>query len=121
MPAVRLAGATRACRTAATGALDGHAVHSPARKRSGNGRIRAMERVSIQDLKADLSGAISRAESGDTIVITRHKTPVAQLGPARFPFVHQGRRAGAARLRPAVKPGRHGRALAILLEDRGTR
>ena len=38
--------------------------------------------VSIQDLKARLSAIVAEAESGDTIIITRHNAPVAQLGPA---------------------------------------
>jgi prevent-host-death family protein len=80
-----------------------------------------MKRMSIQDLKAQLSGAVAEAESGHTILITRHNEPVAQLSPARTPFVHRGSRAGTARLTPATTRGTSGRYLAVLLEDRGTR
>ena len=80
-----------------------------------------MKQVSIQDLKASLSAAVAEAEAGRTIVITRHNAPVAQLGPAAAAHVHYGARVGAARIRPAVKRGTHGRYLAVLLDDRGTR
>jgi antitoxin (DNA-binding transcriptional repressor) of toxin-antitoxin stability system len=39
-----------------------------------------MKQVSIQDLKAGSSAAVSEAGSGRTVVITRHNEPVAQLG-----------------------------------------
>ncbi len=80
-----------------------------------------MKRISIQDLKARLSGAVADAESGATIVITRHNQPVAQLSPARPPHVHRGARAGTGRLKPALTRGTRGRSLAVLLEDRGNR
>ncbi|HUL72793.1 MAG TPA: type II toxin-antitoxin system prevent-host-death family antitoxin [Vicinamibacterales bacterium] len=80
-----------------------------------------MKKVSIQDLKARLSTVVAEAESGRTIVITRHREPVAQLGPARAAQLHRGDRVGHARLRPAVKRGSKGRFLAALLDDRGGR
>jgi len=83
--------------------------------------IWVMKRISIQDLKARLSAAISEAESGGTVVITRHNEPVAQLSSARPPHVHRGTRVGAGRIKPAMKRGTKGRYLAILLEDRGSR
>lgn len=80
-----------------------------------------MTRISIQDLKARLSAAVAEAESGNTIVVTRHNEPVAQLGPARHPQVHRGARVGTGRLEPAVKRGTEGRFLTVLMEDRGSR
>jgi prevent-host-death family protein len=80
-----------------------------------------MKRISIQALKAHLSSAVAEAESGGTIVITRHNEAVAQLGPARLAKVHAGRSVGMARLRPAVKRGTKGRYLSVLMEDRGER
>jgi prevent-host-death family protein len=82
---------------------------------------RVMKRMSIQDLKARLSGAVAEAESGGTILITRHNEPVAQLSPARVPSVHRGARVGTARLTPATTRATRGRYLTVLLEDRGTR
>lgn len=78
-----------------------------------------MKRVSIQDLKAQLSGVVAEAESGHTIVITRHAEPVAVLGPARRNLVRRGARVGAGRLEPALTWGTNGRYLDVLLEDRG--
>jgi prevent-host-death family protein len=80
-----------------------------------------MKRISIQDLKARLSAAIAEAEAGDTLLVTRHSEPVAQLSPVRDPSVHRGRHVGAGRLEPLLKRGTGGRYLAVLLEDRGTR
>ena len=78
-----------------------------------------MKQVSIQDLKARLSAVIAEAQSGKTVVITRHNAPVAQLGPAARPQVYRGQQVGAGRIRPALKRGTNGRYLAVLLEDRG--
>ena len=80
-----------------------------------------MKQISIQDLKATLSAAVAEAESGRTIVITRHNQAVAQLGPARSPGVHPGNAADNGRLKPALTRASKGRYLAVLLEDRGNR
>jgi prevent-host-death family protein len=80
-----------------------------------------MKHVSIQTLKANLSAVVAEVESGATVVITRHNTPVAELRPGGSPVVHRGGRVGAGRLRPALKRGTKGRYLAVLLEDRGGR
>ena len=80
-----------------------------------------MKQISIQDLKARLSAAISEAEAGHTIVITRHSEPVAKLIPAHPQYVHRGRDVGRGGIRPAFKHGKKIQYLAILLEDRGDR
>ena len=81
-----------------------------------------MKTVSVQDLKATLSAAVASAESGETIVITRHGKPVARLVPADPPHVHRGSRVGEP-WPPAIAPGTGlgARAVAVLLEDRGDR
>jgi antitoxin (DNA-binding transcriptional repressor) of toxin-antitoxin stability system len=81
----------------------------------------AMKRISVQDLEAQLSGAIAEAEGGATLLITRHNKPVAQLGPAISAHLHAGARNAAHRLTPAVAEGTGGRYLAVLLDDRGAR
>jgi antitoxin (DNA-binding transcriptional repressor) of toxin-antitoxin stability system len=80
-----------------------------------------MPDISVQDLKARLSSAIAEAEAGRTLVVTRHRTPVAQLGPATPAAVRRGSLVGRGRLTPAIKSGTRGRALAALLDDRGDR
>lgn len=80
-----------------------------------------MKRISIQDLKAHLSSTVAQAEAGDTVIITRHNTPVARLSPADSPHVHRGHHAGSRGLRPALKPGTKVPYLEVLLEDRGDR
>jgi prevent-host-death family protein len=80
-----------------------------------------MKQVSVQDLKSRLSAAIAEAESGETIVITRHSQPVAHLTPARLPSVHRGSLVGTGRLKPAGARVTRGRYLTVLLEDRGDR
>ena len=77
--------------------------------------------VSIQNLKAKLSAIVAEAESGDTIIITRHNAPVAQLSSARTESVHRGKHVGSGRLRAALTRGTKGRYLEVLLEDRGNR
>jgi len=79
-----------------------------------------MQAVSVQDLKSTLSSAIAAAESGRTIVITRHGKAVARLGPADPPHVHRGRAVGTS-WPPALSTGLGARAVATLLEDRGDR
>jgi prevent-host-death family protein len=83
--------------------------------------IKVMKVVSIKDLKAKLSAMVAEAESGNTIIITRHNAPVAQLRPARTESVHRGKNVGSGRIRAAVKRGTKGRYLEVLLEDRGNR
>lgn len=80
-----------------------------------------MKQISIQDLKAKLSAAVAEAESGETIVITRHNEPVARLGPAGPRHLHCGEAVGTGRLRAAIKRGTNGRYLEVLAEDRGDR
>jgi len=80
-----------------------------------------MKKVSIQDLKARLSAAVAEAESGHTILITRHNETVAQLGPAASRHVHRGACAGRRDITPAITRGTNGRYLAVLKEDRGDR
>jgi prevent-host-death family protein len=76
-----------------------------------------MKRISIQDLKAALSAAIAEAESGQTILITRHNRTVAQLIPATVVNTHGGSDAGAP-LKPLLRRATKGRYLEVLLEDR---
>lgn len=80
-----------------------------------------MKQISIQDLKARLSGAVAEAESGETIVITRHNEPVAHLTPAGSRHVHRGASVGSGPLRPAIRQSTKGRYLTVLAEDRGGR
>jgi prevent-host-death family protein len=80
-----------------------------------------MKRVSIQDLKAQLSAAIVEAESGKTIIVTRHNEPVAQLGPARLQHVLRGEKVGTGRITPALRRATRGRYLTALNEDRANR
>jgi antitoxin (DNA-binding transcriptional repressor) of toxin-antitoxin stability system len=63
---------------------------------------------------------VAEAESGSTILITRHNEPVAQLCPARPQQVRRGRRVGTGRLEPAITLGTKGRYLAVLNDDRGS-
>ena len=80
-----------------------------------------MKQVSLQALKARLAAVVAEAESGNTIVITRHNAAVAQLSPARALNIHRGRHVGNGRISPALKRGTRGRYLEILSEDRGDR
>lgn len=80
-----------------------------------------MKKVSIQDLKAQLSALIAEAESGRTVLITRHNEPVARLEPMRPAHLHPASSRQLTPLKPAIRGGTSGRALELLLEDRGHR
>ena len=80
-----------------------------------------MLEISIKDLKGRLSAAISEAESGKTIIITRHKEPVAKLVPAQPEYVHRGKNVGKGGLSPGFKVRKRIPYLETLLEDRGDR
>lgn len=80
-----------------------------------------MKKVSAQALKARLSSAVAEAESGETIIVTRHNQPVAQIGPVRLPHVRRDSRVGTGRLTPAVSRSTKGHYLAVLMDDRGDR
>jgi prevent-host-death family protein len=80
-----------------------------------------MKRMSIQDLKGQLSAAVAEAEAGGFVEITRHNRPVAVLAPAESPHVHRGRRVGAGSLKPVLKRATRGRYLAVLSDDRANR
>jgi prevent-host-death family protein len=79
-----------------------------------------MKRISIQDLKAQLSSAIAEAEAGHTIVITRHNAAVAKLIPADQ-HLHRGSQYGQGGLKPAVKTKTRIPYLQVLLNDRRDR
>ena len=80
-----------------------------------------MKRISIQALKSQLSSAVAEAESGSTIIVTRHNEPVAELGPAHSRHLHRGNSVAQSRLKPAIKRGTKGRYLTVLADDRGSR
>jgi prevent-host-death family protein len=80
-----------------------------------------MKRISIQDLKAGLSAAIAEAESGNTIIITRHNEPVAKLISAHSQNLHRGTQVGKGGIKPALKRGAKIPYLETLSEDRGNR
>ena len=80
-----------------------------------------MKQISIQDLKARLSAAVSEAEAGNTIVITRRNEPVAKLMPAHPQYVHRGKNVAKGGIRPALKRGVKIPYLEVLLQDRGDR
>jgi len=78
-----------------------------------------MKQISIQDLKATLSSAISEAQAGNTIIITRHNEPVAQLGPPQPKHLQRGKSVATGKIKSAIKRGSRIPYLAFLLEDRG--
>ena len=109
---------------ALTGALSGAVAHGRTVRTNiwaESNTILVMKQISIQDLKAQLSAAVAEAQSGRTLIVTRHNQAVAQLGPAGPHHVHRGHGVGAGRLRPAMRRATKGRYLAVLMEDRGNR
>ncbi len=78
----------------------------------------AMKKVSIYELKQDLSSIISEAENGTEVLITRHNKAVARLMTSRNEHLHAGARFGRAELKPAVRGRTAGRYLQFLKGDR---
>lgn len=77
-----------------------------------------MKNVSIQDLKKNLSALLSEASTGNVILITRHKKPLACLGPADRDHLHLGRKFGKGSLKAHLRQATKGRYLDFLQEDR---
>lgn len=77
-----------------------------------------MKTVSIQDLKQRLSALIDEAAAGETIVITKHKQPVATLGAAGPNHVHTGKYFGKHSLTRLLRSATKGRYLEVLADDR---
>ncbi|MBI2893364.1 MAG: type II toxin-antitoxin system Phd/YefM family antitoxin [Deltaproteobacteria bacterium] len=80
-----------------------------------------MKRVSIQDLKRNLSALVAAAAQGERTLVTRHARPVATLGPVEALHVHVGDRFGRAALVPMLKAPTRGGYLRTLREDREER
>ena len=79
-----------------------------------------MKKVSVQVLKATLSSLVAEAESGETIIVTRHNQPVAQLGPS-LPHVRRATGTSLSALKPAIKNAKRIPYMEVLLDDRGDR
>ncbi|MCL2804169.1 MAG: type II toxin-antitoxin system prevent-host-death family antitoxin [Micrococcales bacterium] len=62
-----------------------------------------MSSVGIRELRQNPSKAIQRVKDGETIVITEHGRPVAQLAPP--PSSRMDRLRVAGRIVPAKRPG----------------
>lgn len=78
-----------------------------------------MKVVSVHELKRNLSRFLAMAAAGTRVLVTRHRKPVAELGPAELANVHVGSRFGRGKLRPAVpKAATSGWYLRYLSEDR---
>lgn len=80
-----------------------------------------MKTVSLQELKAHLSELVAEAAAGASIVITKHRKPIARLGGVENPHVHLGDRFGKGAIKPLFKGLTKGRYLEVLQEDRRDR
>lgn len=77
-----------------------------------------MREISLQELKRQISHWIELARSGETIVITKHKKPVAKLTAAIPPGVHVGKNFGKGHPTRLFDNATNGEYLKVLLEDR---
>lgn len=77
-----------------------------------------MKTVSIQELKANLSGYLDAAASGEAIVITKHRRPVARLVAAENRHLWVGSRVGRVRIRPVLDKPLPASAWKLIEEDR---
>lgn len=76
-----------------------------------------MKKIAIHELKQNLSAAVSDAESGQTLLITRHRRVVARLVPPQ-PGLQVGKESGDAKLGPAIGRNTKGRYLEVIADDR---
>lgn len=77
-----------------------------------------MKSVSIQDLKRHLSGYLERAAGGESIVVTRHRKPVAMVAPVAPNQVWFGPRFGKVELGPVLETPLSESARRLLADDR---
>jgi prevent-host-death family protein len=77
-----------------------------------------MKQVTLQALKRHLSKLVREAASGERIVITRYRRPVAELSAADRGGLHVGSKVGKGSLEPLFHDATRGRYLQILEEDR---
>jgi prevent-host-death family protein len=88
------------------------------RKGSADGTLLFMKQVSIQELKRHLSALLAEAAAGETVVVTRHRRPVAQLTSADLDHLRPGARHGRGKLVPLLKGATGERYLDVLADDR---
>lgn len=77
-----------------------------------------MNLVSIDELKRNLSSLVDRAAAGARILITKHRRPVAWLGPAGAEHLRIGARSGKVALKPLLRAPTRGHYLDVLVQDR---
>lgn len=77
-----------------------------------------MKKLPIHQVKTQLSAAVAEAESGQTIVITRHNRAVATLTAAGSEHTRIGRHIGRSGLKPLLTRATRGRYLVAILDDR---
>ncbi|MGB4778234.1 type II toxin-antitoxin system Phd/YefM family antitoxin [Microbacterium sp.] len=65
-----------------------------------------MNAISVAELRQNPTEALARAEAGETVIITRHRHPIAKLVPLDEPGVTliPARKRGPANLREALGP-----------------
>ena len=76
-----------------------------------------MKTVPIHELKQQLSQVIAAAESGETMLVTRHKRVVAQIVPPEA-HLHTGSQFGHGSIQPLLKGPTRGRYLDVIADDR---
>ena len=77
-----------------------------------------MSAVSIDELKRNLSALVDRAAAGARILITKHRRPVAWLGPAGAEHLRIGARSAKAAFKPLLRAPTRGQYLDVLVQDR---
>jgi prevent-host-death family protein len=80
--------------------------------------VSSVKKVSVQDLKRQLSAWLAEAARGTQVLITRHRRPVACLSSADLQHLHLGRRFGRGSLKPLLRMATSGRYLEVLSDDR---
>lgn len=72
----------------------------------------------MQELKKRLSAVLRAAAGGSRVRVTRHKQPLAVIGPVAPEQVHVGKKVGHGKLRPLFSNKTRGQYLQLLADDR---
>ncbi len=77
-----------------------------------------MNKVTLKDLKEDLSSWMEKVFRGEVIQITKYNKPIVVMSPVREAGLLVGKRAGKGKFTPAIQENLAKKSLAALLADR---
>ena len=77
-----------------------------------------MKRVSLKDLKQNLSSWVEIAHQGDVVEVMKHNRPFVMITPWALPHVRVGSKVGQGQLESCLENATQGKWERYLNEDR---